>query len=464
MEDAKTIFKAKILAIESQMIKISSKSMATASVASICMLLFTWVIPNTIALRHLLLFFSCISAVEIIRSNWDQFRSINIKFLPLFFVFSIFIWMMIHYFSFSLNQKLELDEMRGLWIRSFIGAIAAIGATISIVRYPKLRLYFYIALFSTPAINVASYCWYSYLHGGLARPNDFIRFLFTKIETAYFGGIAAAVATGNLMDLMVGGGDPSKKLKILWWFLGLALTLLSALVSSTKNGIAITLSLCFLLAAVMLVNIFRNKSGSRALSALVMAAILLLAGGIWESHGSLANKGWSTVFQDAILGLDIDTNLQWQKIEGSVPMPLNSLGEHAVSSTYTRFAYAAAGARLISKYPMGYGSINSSFSGLLTLANIPHEFESQAHSGWIDFGLAFGIPGLVLIFSAMISIIYFGMRSRSAITLPWVIVFLALIPFGLIAEITWKQYFEATIFFLAVGSTTIIFSNTRENF
>jgi hypothetical protein len=399
-----------------------------------------------------------------IRSNWHQFRAINIKFLPLFFVFSMFIWMLIHYFSFSLNQDLELYELKGLWIRSFVGAIAAIGVTISIVRHPKLRLYFYISLFSTPAINLASYCWYSYFSGGLIRPNDFIRLLFTKIETAYFGGVAAAVATGNLIGLLVGGSDSSKKLKILWWLLGLALTLLSALVSNTKNGVAITLSLCFLLATVMLVNIFRNKSGSRALSASVLVAILLLAGGMWQSHGSLANKGWSTVFQDAVLGLDIDTNLQWQKIEGSVPMPLNSLGEHAVSSTYTRFAYAAAGARLISKYPMGYGSINSSFSGLLTLANIPHEFESQAHSGWIDFGLAFGIPGLFLIFSAMISIIYFGMRSRSAIALPWAIVFLALIPFGLIAEITWKQYFEATIFFLAVGSTAIIFSDTGEDF
>jgi hypothetical protein len=35
---------------------------------------------------------------------------------------------------------------------------------------------------------------------------------------------------------------------------------------------------------------------------------------------------------------------------------------------------------------------------------------------------------------------------------------LAFIPFGLIAEITWKQYFEATIFFLTLGATIIALS------
>ena len=116
----------------------------------------------------------------------------------------LFIWVLIHYTFFSLNPELELSEIKGLWIRSLVGAIAAVGLGIAIVKYSRLRLYFYIALFSTPFINVVSYCWASYLNHGLVNPNDFVRFLFAKIETAYFGAIAAAVATGNLISLMVG--------------------------------------------------------------------------------------------------------------------------------------------------------------------------------------------------------------------------------------------------------------------
>ena len=238
------------------------------------------------------------------------------------------------------------------------------------------------------------------------------------------------------------------------------MVLVSALVSSTKNGIAIALGLCEFLAVVVIINSVLNKGGSKILSAIVLTTIILLSVGVWESHKSLAYKGWDTVFQDAALGLDIDGNKQWKKKDGTVPMPLNSLGEPAAINTYIRFSYIAVGSKLIAEYPLGYGSINRSFKGMQEYVQIPHEHEGQVHSGWIDFGLGFGIPGLLLIFSSMLSIIYFGLKSKSSIALPWVNVCLAFIPFGIIAEITWKQYFEATIFFLTVGSTVITFTGS----
>jgi hypothetical protein len=441
--------------------KITEKQFALASVLSMVGLLCIWVIPGTIALRHILLIAGCIAAVGLIRYNWAKLRAVDTCHLPLLSISALFLWVLIHYAFFSLNSALELSEIKGLWVRSLLGAIAAVGLGIAIVKYSKLRLYFYIALFATPLINIGSYGWASYLNHGFVKPNDFVRFLFTKIETAFFGAIAAAIATGNLIHLMAGKVDASKIIQILWWVLGLVLVLVSALVSSTKNGIAIALGLCALLAFVVLVNSMLNKSGSKVLPVTVVFTIVLLSAGIWKGHTSSAYRGWDTVFQDAALGLDIDGNKQWQKREGSVPAPLNSQGVEAALNTYSRFAYAAAGVRLISQYPSGYGSINQSFKGLQEVAQIPHEHEGQVHSGWIDFGLAFGIPGLLLIFSTMASIIYFGLKSKSSIALPWVIVCLAFIPFGLIAEISYKQYFEATIFFLTLASTVIILTKKK---
>ena len=191
------------------------------------------------------------------------------------------------------------------------------------------------------------------------------------------------------------------------------------------------------------------------LSAIVVITILLVSTVVWEGHKSLAYRGWDTVFQDAALGLDIDGNKQWQKVEGSVPMPISSAGVPAAINTYTRFAYAAVGLRLISQYPLGYGSINRSFKGLQEQAQIPHEHEGQVHSGWIDFGLAFGIPGLLLVFASLLTIAYFGIKGKSKIALPWVVVCMTLIPFGLIAEISYKQYFEATLFFMTLSATIV---------
>lgn len=437
--------------------KITEKQLAISSVVSIVGLLFIWVVPNTIALRHVFLVVGFLSAIGLIRYQWTYFKLAGFKIIPLFCIVSLFLWVLIHYYFFSLNPELELSEIKGVWMRSLLGAVAAAGLGIAIVRYSSLRVYFYIALFFTPLINVASYCWASYLHHAWVRPNDFVRFLFTKIETAYFGGVAAGVATGNLIHLVKCKMDKSNVMQIVVWLLGLTLVLISALVSSTKNGIAVALGLCALLAVVVLINSLLQKGGSKVLSAAVLVIVVSLSVGIWKGHKSSAYKGWDTVFQDAALGLDIDNNKQWQKTEGTVPMPLNSLGEPAASNTYTRFAYAAVGVKLISEYPFGYGSINQSFKGLQAYANIPHEHEGQVHSGWIDFGLAFGIPGLLMIFSSMLSIIYFGIKDKTSLVLPWAIVFLAFIPFGLIAEITWKQYFEATIFFLTLGSTVVIF-------
>ena len=437
--------------------KITEKQFAIASTVSVIGLLVIWVIPNTIALRHLFLVIACLSAIGLIRYNLGQFKIPNARIFPLGCIFALFIWVLIHYSLFSLDPQLELSEIRGIWMRSLLGAIAAVGLGIAVFKHSRLRFYFYIALFSAPLINVLAYFWASYLNHGLLNPNKFVFFLFAKIETAYFGAIAGAVATGNLIHLLSNKIDKLKTQQVLWWILGLVLILISALISSSKNGIAIALCLCLFLVVFLAVNSIFHK-GSKSLSAIVLTALIFLSVGVWEGHKSLAYRGWDTVFQDAALGIDIDNNKQWQKGDGSVPMPLNSLGLPAAINTYTRFAYAAAGLRLIAEYPMGYGSINRSFWGLLNLAQIPHQHEGQVHSGWIDFGLAFGIPGLVLIFSILISNIYFGIKNKSSITLPWVIYCIAFIPFGLIAEITYKQYFEATIFFLTLASTLTLLS------
>ena len=441
--------------------KISENQFAIASVASTFGLLFIWVIPNTIALRHLLLVTGCLSAIGIIRYNWSKLRSLDGSYFPLLSILGLFIWVLVHSAFFSLNPSLEFSEIRGLWMRSLVGAFAAVGLGIAIVKYAKLRLYFYLALFSTPSINLVAYCWASYLNHGFLKPFDFIFFLYGKIEAAYFGAIAAAVSTANLISLMVGKIDELKVKQVFLWLLGLVLVLISDLISGTKNGIAIALALCLIFAVVVVINSLLFKGGSKLLSAFVVIAIVLLSLVIWKGHTSSAYRGWDTVFQDAAVGFDIDGNKQWQKDEYSISMPLNSSGAPVAINTYIRAAYAAVGVRLISQYPLGYGSINQSFKGLQEHAQIPHEHEGQVHSGWIDFGLAFGVPGLVLIFSCMLSTIYFGLKSKSSIALPWVIVCLAFIPFGLIAEISYKQYFEATIFFLTLGSTVIIFTGDR---
>jgi O-antigen ligase len=127
-------------------------------------------------------------------------------------------------------------------------------------------------------------------------------------------------------------------------------------------------------------------------------------------------------------------------------------------NTYYRTAYASAGIRLISMYPLGYGSINQSFVGMQKHAGIQSEHLGQVHSGWIDFGLAFGVPGLAMIFLTLLSTIYLGLRSRLQTNLVPVVICITLIPFCLIAETSYKQYFESLIFFIALSASLVVFN------
>jgi len=306
-----------------------------------------------------------------------------------------------------------------------------------------------------PIINLIAYGYASYLNGGLVKPNDFVMFLFAKIETAYFGALAASIAVANLTYLFVVKNVKASRLQLVLYLLGLGIVLLSALVSSTKNGIAIAIGLTALLTLIILINSMVNQSSSRLISIVTLIFILGVVGIVWKNNKTLSSRGWDTVLQDAKIAIDIDGNKQWQTGVYET-LPHNSSGQIVAVNTYERFAYASVGLRLIGDYPLGYGSINRSFVGLQDVAQILHGHQGQVHSGWIDFGLAFGMPGLALLFVVMLLIICFAITNPTLLSLCAGMICIALIPMGVIAEICYKQYFEATIFFVTLASALIL--------
>lgn len=460
MEDAQALPKIKNLATAEQM-KLREKLLANISTASACILLWVWVLPGTIALRHGLLGIGCIAGISLIKENWTKLSSAKINLIPLFLITALFFWVGVHYFFFSLNPELELSEIKGLWARSLAGCIMAVGFGISLSRYSHLRNYFYISIFAVPIINTITYFYDCYITDSILKPNDFVKFYFAKIETAYFGGIATAVAVANLVFLFSGKVEKKDYPLITYYFLGIALVLFSAMVSSTKNGIAISMALCLLLALIIVIRAFKGVGSTKKVAIVVLTFLMLLVALVGYGHKSFAPKGWDSIFEDVKVAIDIDKNNQWQFREGTVEAPLNSLGVPAALNTYVRFAYITVGMQLINKHPLGYGSINQSFNSMQGYENIYHEHTGQVHSGWVDFGLAYGFPGLGLMLLVLLSIVCLGVRQRGELPLVAVMYCLMLIPFGVIAEISYKQYFEATLFFIAFSSTVVAFSPIR---
>lgn len=431
---------------------------AYTTMAAVFALLFIWVVPNTIALRHVLLAIAFLSSLMVMKANAELFIRVKAAITPLVVLSLLFVWVGIHYVFFSLNPELELKEITSLWVRTALGFVAAIGLGISLRKYPELMKFFYLGVFLTPILNVGSYFYASYLKGAFLPPGAIVFFLFAKIETAYFGALAGAVAVGNLIQLLSNKTPKGNKKYIFLFAAGLVLVMASSILSSTKNGVAIQVFLYLFLAMVLVGSYVASKQLFNVKNLAVIGLIILTLGFAADFHQKTASIGWNSIFADVAVAVDIDQHTQWQKREGTVAMPLNHLGNPAASNTYYRAAYATAGIRLIGMYPLGYGSINQSFVGMQKHAGIQSEHRGQIHSGWIDFGLAFGIPGLVIVFLTLLSTIYLGLRSRLQTNLVPVVICITLIPFCLIAETSYKQYFESLIFFIALSTSLVVFN------
>lgn len=443
--------------------KINEKLLANTSVVSVCVLLFIWVLPDTIALRNILLGLGAIAGLGLICRHWKCFNYFGIRTLPLYLLMGLFVWVLVHYAFFSLNPELELSEIKSLWLRAFAGFLMAVGVACALNWNTNLRKYFFFSLFFVPIINLSAYGYASFLKGSLVKPNDFVRFLFIKIETTYFGAIASAYAIANLLYLFIFKKEEKNFLRAALYLLGLVLVLISALIVGTKNGVAISIALCLFFGLVLILDMLINFRKLSLASVFACLLVLVVTGVVWKGHKASAYEGWDTIFSDAKIAIQTDNYRQWQKGEHDFVRPTNDMGTLVVGNTYFRLAWATVGTKLIADYPLGYGSINRSFVGLLDEAKIDHVHQGQVHSGWIDFGLAFGVPGLTLLFSAMFCIIILGLSRPSFLNICAAMTCVALIPMGIIAEISYKQYFEATIFFIAMAASFIAVDDAPKN-
>jgi hypothetical protein len=432
-------------------------------VFSVVGLLTIWVLPNTIALRHVFIGIGLISAiVVIVKTKFFKGRGL-LEMAPLILFSLIFIWAITHYFLFSLNPDLELQELKSIWLRALAGSIIAIGLSIALRINTFLRPYFFISLFVVSAINLSAYLYLSYKSGSFILPADFVTaFVFKKIEAAFFGVIAISIGCANLLYLISKQFDKKNIFIILFWFFGIIIAIISSVVANTKNGVAVALGLCLIFALTILFKALINKSQSNLSLLIIAFSVLLLLFSGWKVHSKFASQGWGTLLEDARISSQIEKHnfwryngQNWHKVVGE-NFPKNSLGINVAGNTYERVAWATEGIILVSQYPMGYGSINRSFVGMLNHAKVPQELESQTHSGWIDFGLAFGLPGILILFTTFISIVCKGLYSPHQFGLMGVWLILGFIPFGIIAEICYKHNFEILIFFIAFAATSVV--------
>ena len=114
------------------------------------------------------------------------------------------------------------------------------------------------------------------------------------------------------------------------------------------------------------------------------------------------NPGWYSLFEDIAISAQIDTHQSWKGTGAA--LPLRKDGTSVAGNTYERVAFATLGMRLIALNKLGNGSLRS-FREDVKKIEPNYKNHHYTHSAWIDLGLSFGLPGLLFLPIAFISLL-----------------------------------------------------------
>lgn len=409
-----------------------------------CILLIIWTLPNTIHIRNIVLITGGIISIFILlRENFfKNNNSIEFKFIIL-----LYIWIFIHYIFIGIDHESQLKELTGLWFRCTL-CILMVGSLVLFLRErPNYLLILLLFIGSTVILNLFYYCIESYNKQKFLLPGSTLGKPFNKIETVFWGSIWVAFSLA-IINYFLSKSTKLIKIKyVIFSLIIIILSLISAIISNSKNSVFIISILLIIFTFFISIKIYNLKYNR--LNIVIIGSLLIIGIGLNSVHYKFS-PGWESLVSDFKIGIQIEKYYHWKNTE------LYGYPDHVSSyNIYERISWGTAGLKLILDNPYGYGLVNQSFEKILNLNGSYYKINRQTHSGWIDFGLAFGIPGLLTVLSLSLCIIYKGFKQASLLSLMGAWVSLAILVMGLFSEIVYKQFFEATIFWLTFGAFSV---------
>ena len=153
------------------------------------------------------------------------------------------------------------------------------------------------------------------------------------------------------------------------------------------------------------VNIFSKKNIVISIS---MILLIFNIAYITVSHYQ-SNSSWQYFTEDLKLGLQVEKYQKWKNVNSSEYL-VNEANVVTSNTNYYRVAWLIIGSKLLMENPMGYGLLEYSFSHLAEKKWKDTNL-AQAHNSWLDFALAFGFPGLILLLSANMLAVVGGQKN-----------------------------------------------------
>jgi hypothetical protein len=285
-----------------------------------------------------------------------------------------------------------------------------------------------------------------------------------KINTVLMGGLFISAVCGSSANALLNNRPHYPWPIYYYWLLGV-LTILFAVTTiiDTRNGVGVGIILIaswalYVGASKLKQQIKLGKLEWKIGLATLIPAILIII--FIQQHLSI-NRGWNHFIDDVTVAIKIDEVPNWQDVK-KYGYPKTASGAPVYPNNYERASWAMAGIHSITQNPLGYGLLEHSL-GKVIRKSYPEATIRSSHSAWIDLGLAFGIPGLLLTLGALLSTIVLALKSDSPNRLVVIWIAADLLFTFTIAEVSSKHTIEILFFCIALLNAMLIQQRNTEN-
>ena len=420
-----------------------------------------WVLPETILIRHLCLFIGAAISLYTIFRNLNLFLGKHA--LPIWMIGALFIWVIFHLIFLASDFDAQWLEFGTIWKRSAIGFIFACGLGLALnaqlqsaPEKAKISKGILFIGFSLPTLIY----WIKFGSGilvaryGIDVPElmllqpEATKYFVHKSAYVFFCLPLYAISLGCLYELYLKGNLLSRNALV--YLICIAAVLLNFIVEKDRNGeiYAFFLTLCF--CGLILKDQIKSFSYQKIFLGCLITAIPVI-GALYQFRN---NSQWNSIISDARIAVQIDQYNNWQD-QAILKPPKDEEGRQISGTNYERIAWGTAALRLIKQNPLGFGLVERSF-GRLGKNVWPDAKLHQSHSGWIDFTLGLGLPGIFLLLGAGVLTWYQSLSGSSFAQIigGWALASLLLSMFT--TELSQKVYIDGLIFMIGLVATLIM--------
>jgi hypothetical protein len=432
------------------------------------LLILVWPLPGTIAARNISLVLGCLSSLAWI------FRSKPIisleTILPILCLLAVPIWLWIHYYILPTDTAAQLYELKGTWLRVILGTLMGTGLGLMIANRPNLIYVIWFAMTALALVGLINYLREAWILQQWVIPNYHFpykgKFALVNFIT-YPCLFAYAILQIIFLQQTYAPQTICSKKPEGFALLVLFICWFNFLNAQALNGVLIASLTGFILLIIFIrLTIFDLKEiTTKKISYITFIALLISIFIIcfWKIDQKNVKK-LDTLLEDIQLSIQIDKHSAWQEDSrnGKTNRPINSDDKEINHSTYSRAAWFVKGINLLKDNPLGAGFSHLAFRHYIIQEN-PYSQVIMTHSGWLDYALGLGLPGLMLTWLGMLLVIKRAYQLiQNTVDRPLLNAYLALWVVGGLwllwwpAELSEREFIEQLFFIVALFATAIL--------